>query len=81
MIQDLDLPLTSKNKITLSANEFVIKSWEEQERDYILEVLKFTKGNVTGKGGAAVLLQLPPTTLQSKMNKLGIKRKHILEAK
>lgn len=59
--------------------EFLIKTWEQQERDYILEILKITKGKVTGTGGAAELLQLPPTTLQSKMLKLGIKRTHYVE--
>lgn len=81
LIQDLNLPINSRKRITTSSTEFVIKTWEEQERDYILEVLKVTKGNMAGKGGAAELLQLPPTTLQSKMNKLGIKRKHFLEGK
>jgi len=79
LLQDLDLPLSSKNKIQVTPNEFVIKTWQEQERDYILEVLKMTGGNLGGKGGAAELLQLPATTLQSKMNKLGIKRKHFVE--
>jgi formate hydrogenlyase transcriptional activator len=78
LIQNLNLPEVSKKRIATSASEFVIKTWQEQERDYILEILKITKGNMAGKGGAAELLQLPPTTLQSKMNKLGIKRKHFL---
>lgn len=78
LLQDLNLPLHSKKRISTSPTEFVIKTWEEQERDYILEVLKVTKGNIAGKGGAAELLQLRPTSLQSKMNKLGIKRKHFL---
>ncbi|HTL07449.1 MAG TPA: sigma 54-interacting transcriptional regulator, partial [Chitinophagaceae bacterium] len=78
-IQQLNLPLQAKQKTSTSTAEFIIKSWEDQERDYILEVLKFTKGNMAGKGGAAELLQLPPTTLQSKMKKLGIKRKHFSE--
>lgn len=76
LIQDLNLPDTFKKRTTTSVSGFVVKAWDEQERDYILEVLKLTKGNVKGKGGAAELLQLPPTTLQSKMNKLGIERKH-----
>ena len=79
LIQELDLPIASKNKITASAEEFVVKPWLQNERDYILAVLKVTNGNVKGKGGAAELLELPPTTLQSKMNKLGIKRKHYIE--
>ena len=41
---------------------------------YILSVLKKANGKVWGAGGAAELLDLPPTTLASKMKKLGIKR-------
>jgi formate hydrogenlyase transcriptional activator len=81
LIQTLNLPDVSKKRTTISASEFVIKTWEEQERDYILEILKLTNGNMAGKGGAAELLKLPPTTLQSKMKKLGIKRKHFLVEK
>lgn len=78
-IETLNLPDTSKNNIVYSPSDFVIKPWVDNEREYILEVLKRTNGNVTGKGGAADLLKLKPTTLQSKMLKLGIKRKHYIE--
>ena len=79
LIDELNLPDIAKNKTAVASREFVLKTWEEQERDYIMEVLKITNGNVKGKGGAAELLQLAPSTLQSKMLKLGIKRKHYSE--
>jgi formate hydrogenlyase transcriptional activator len=79
LIQTLNLPDAAKNNISYSPADFAIKPWADNEREYILEVLKYTKGNVTGKGGAADLLKLKPTTLQSKMLKLGIKRKHYIE--
>ena len=44
------------------------------ERDYILEVIKATKWKIKGADGAATLLGLPPSTLYTKMKKLGIKR-------
>ena len=47
---------------------------EEFERRYLLEVLKSTNYQITGAKGAATLLGLPPSTLYSKMKKLGIKR-------
>ncbi len=47
---------------------------EEFERRYLLEVLKATNYQITGAKGAATLLGLPPSTLYSKMKKLGIKR-------
>ncbi len=47
---------------------------EDFERRYILKVLKITDWRVSGPRGAAVLLRLPPSTLYSKIKKLGIKR-------
>jgi formate hydrogenlyase transcriptional activator len=44
------------------------------ERDHILAALQATNGKVSGKGGAAALLGLKPTTLESRMKKLGITR-------
>jgi len=46
------------------------------EKEYILSVLKQCNFKIAGKGGAAELLNLPPTTLHSKMKKLGIKIKY-----
>ncbi len=43
-------------------------------REHILKALSFCSGRIYGEGGAADLLGLKPTTLQSKMKKLGIKR-------
>jgi DNA-binding NtrC family response regulator len=49
------------------------KTLEEIERDHILSVLKQCNYRVAGKGGAAEALNLPPSTLNSKIKKLGIK--------
>jgi DNA-binding NtrC family response regulator len=54
-----------------------LKTIEENERDYILAVLKQCNGRIWGKGGAASLLNMPPTTLNSRIKKLGIKREFI----
>lgn len=54
-----------------------IKTIHENERDHILSVLKKCNGRVWGAGGAAELLQVPPTTLHSKMKKLGIRKEHL----
>lgn len=45
-----------------------------KERDHILRVLRETKGMIGGRGGAAEKLGLKRTTLNSKLQKLGIKR-------
>jgi transcriptional regulator with GAF, ATPase, and Fis domain len=47
---------------------------ENVERRHILSVLKKCGWRISGPGGAAELLGLKRTTLQSKMKKLGIKR-------
>ena len=47
---------------------------EEFERLYILEVLEITNWKVKGTKGAAARLELPPSTLYSRMKKLGIRR-------
>ena len=49
-------------------------SLEDMERRHILAVLEKTGWRVAGQGGAAEILGLKRTTLQSKMKKLGIKR-------
>lgn len=45
---------------------------QEAERRHILQVLASVEGVIAGKQGAAVLLDLPPSTLRSKMKKLSI---------
>ena len=44
------------------------------ERNHIVDVLKKTSWRVSGEKGAAKLLGLKPTTLESRMKKLGITR-------
>jgi transcriptional regulator with GAF, ATPase, and Fis domain len=47
---------------------------EQIERAYIIEVLKRCSGKISGAGGAADILEVPGTTLHSKMKKLGISK-------
>ena len=47
---------------------------QETEREYLLSVLVKTNGRVRGSGGAAELLNLKPTTLEYRMDKLGIRK-------
>jgi len=46
----------------------------DSEKTHILSALKKCNGKIWGTGGAAELLKLPPTTLNSKMKRLGIKK-------
>jgi transcriptional regulator with GAF, ATPase, and Fis domain len=44
------------------------------ERDHIIQMLKETKWQVSGKKGAAALLGLNPSTLRGRMRKFGIRK-------
>jgi transcriptional regulator with GAF, ATPase, and Fis domain len=57
-------PLTTETGMTL----------EQVERAHVLRVLEMTGWRVRGKNGAAAILGLPPTTLESRMVRLGIHR-------
>jgi formate hydrogenlyase transcriptional activator len=50
------------------------QTMEEFERIYITQVLEHTRWKVSGRGGAAEILDMIPTTLDSRMKKLGIQR-------
>ena len=54
------------------------KIQSDTERNYILSILKKSGGRIRGEDGAAQLLNLPPTTLESRMAKLGIKKDEYL---
>ena len=51
-----------------------ISTFEQAERDAIVNALKASSGRIAGKGGAAERLGLRRTTLQNKMQKLNISR-------
>ncbi|WP_136480624.1 sigma-54 interaction domain-containing protein [Cognatitamlana onchidii] len=46
----------------------------DYERNYIVKVLEQCNGQISGKNGAASILDLPASTLRSKMKKLNISR-------
>ena len=64
----LEMSLLQKVTPEIPAN----LSLEEVERKYILDVLQKNDWRLSGKGGAAEILGLKRTTLQSKMKKLDI---------
>lgn len=55
---------------------FTVKTIEENERELILNTLKYCKGKISGNYGAAQCLGIPPTTLSSKLKRLGIIKEH-----
>ena len=50
------------------------RSLNELEKNHIVEILNATNWRIRGKAGAAELLGIKPTTLESKMKRLGIER-------
>ena len=51
-----------------------LKTLETVERDYIIKVLEKTNWKIRGKNGAAEILGMQPTTLESRMKKRNIRR-------
>jgi transcriptional regulator with GAF, ATPase, and Fis domain len=76
--EDLDLPdgrLTHVHALTPTVDESgPVPTLEQVERAHITKILARTQGKLYGDDGAAKLLGVPPSTLQSRMKKLGIKR-------
>lgn len=79
LINEVALPAAPKQRLSLSTDDGHIRPLEEIERAYILKALKLCKGRISGPNGAAVRLGLPPTTLISKMQRLGIRKDHVTE--
>lgn len=52
-----------------------LRSLDDVQRDHITSVLRHTAGRIYGAGGAAEVLGMKPSTLQSRMRKLGIERR------
>jgi transcriptional regulator with GAF, ATPase, and Fis domain len=72
---DLDLgDWLPKPASTNDPGEGVVPTMEELERRHVLQVLERTGWRVSGEKGAAKLLGLKPTTLESRMKKLNIAR-------
>ena len=65
-------------RVTIPASDegkpFPAMTLSEVERQHILRVLDQTGWRVRGRGGAAEILDLKPTTLESRMAKLGVRR-------
>jgi transcriptional regulator with GAF, ATPase, and Fis domain len=77
-ITKIDLPSATGPDRTLDES-FRIRTLEEVERDHILAILKKCNGKVAGPGGAADLLNIPSTTLNARIRRLGIKKKFAAE--
>jgi formate hydrogenlyase transcriptional activator len=64
----VDLPADTRGPTSIPA------TLEEVERKHVRDVLERVHWRISGKGGAAEILGLRPTTLHSRMKKMGISR-------
>lgn len=78
VIKEIYLPKIDQLENEEGIKDTKVKSIFENERDHILSILKMCKGKISGIGGAAAILDIPATTLNSKIKKFKIKREHIL---
>jgi transcriptional regulator with GAF, ATPase, and Fis domain len=70
----LSLPYVLVSRLSSAANNASVESLQETERKHIARVLRACNWRVKGKGNAAERLQLNPSTLYSRMRKLGLTR-------
>jgi DNA-binding NtrC family response regulator len=76
-ITSFSLPGAASHTGIHREDTFKAKTMEEMEREHILSILKMCKGKIFGPGGAAEILNMPSTTLNSKIKKLGIKYEYV----
>jgi PAS domain S-box-containing protein len=69
------LQLVDRFEVASEEQLFSTKTLGEVERDYIMETLEHTGWRIEGPSGAANILGLNPSTLRTRMMKLGIHRR------
>lgn len=75
VIKDMHIPLGDRKGV--EQVEKPVRTLVENEREHILWALRKCNGKVFGQGGAAELLDVHVSTLNSKMRKLGIKKEQV----
>jgi len=81
-IEEVDVPWEREDRMLRramaeTAGSGQVKTITENERDHILYVLRICRSRINGRGGAAELLGIPPSTLSSKLKRLGIRKEHL----
>ncbi len=71
MIEIDDLPRSDQTETIGSKDALTL---EDLERSHIVSVLQKTRWYISGERGAAAILGLNPSTLRSRMQKLGVRR-------
>lgn len=73
----LSIPL-DVNQTRAMEDERPFLTFEEMQRQHIIDALKMTGGRITGANGAGILLDMNDRTLVSKMRKLDIRKAEYL---
>jgi len=79
VIESLEIPV-SKSAVNANVNNSSkngFKTMIENERDHIMAVLESCNWKISGKGGAAEILDINVNTLNSRIKKLGIEKEII----
>ena len=71
---ELNVPHIQLKRTTSRGTGSASSTFEQAERQVIVDALKAASGRISGKGGASERLGLKRTTLQNKMRKLNITR-------
>ncbi|WP_186461776.1 sigma 54-interacting transcriptional regulator [Mucilaginibacter pallidiroseus] len=77
IVEYVEIPTTAQIGIAQAPGTPRVMTLEEMEREHILNTLKMCNGKVFGPGGAAEMLNIPSTTLNSKIKKLGIRHEFV----
>jgi DNA-binding NtrC family response regulator len=75
VIESVEIPASKKALHPERNDKNGFKTIVENERDHILSVLESCNWKIAGKGGAAEILAINVSTLNSRIKKLGIERK------
>ena len=78
-IQKVNLPSAKLDPATHADHDMPVRlqSLADHEKHHILSVLKYCGEQVSGNNGAAAILGIPPSTLISRMKRLGIAKEHV----
>jgi formate hydrogenlyase transcriptional activator len=77
--QSAECALSELRERSTQSSPQVEGTLRDKERDHIIQVLRETGGTLSGPHGAAARLGLKRTTLQYKMQRLGISRSDYLK--
>jgi two-component system, NtrC family, response regulator HydG len=77
IIESLEIPASKSHVSVIPNSQNGFKTMIENERDHILAVLESCNWKISGKGGAAEILDINVNTLNSRIKKLGIEKEII----